>query len=134
MTTVDRLRRCLVAGAAALLAVRPLAPALARAPGDESLSIQVLALFSAPQDAIAAGRAYLAQFPAEADRPHLLANVFGPLPPQWSGADAADPSAGIAAWLARRIAEDLDRADVVFVRGWMLSRTEARLCAIASLA
>lgn len=131
MTAVDRLRRCLVAGGAAMLVTPLLAQALAAAPGHDApdLADQVLALFSTPGDAGAVGRAYLARHPAEADRDHLLEAVFGPLRPRQAGHVPANPGVEIAA----RIRDDLDRADVVFVKGWMLSRTQARLCAIVSL-
>lgn len=68
----------------------------------------------------AVGRAYLATAPAEAA---LAAEALGPLL-------AARPLWPV---LRRRIGEDFTSGDTVMVDGWVLARTEARLCALCAL-
>lgn len=75
------------------------------------------------------GRAYLAQVPAEADRERLLTQLFPRLDPGAEG--------GSADWrgsFAARCRQDFAEGQTVQVEGWVLSLTEARLCALASLA
>jgi hypothetical protein len=64
----------------------------------------------------AIGETYLAMHPPEASRERLRASV------------PADP-----AELRRRVRGDFERGEVVSVRGWLLSRTECRACALAVL-
>jgi hypothetical protein len=68
------------------------------------------------------GEAYLRQHPDEADREWLLREVMG---------DSA-PGGERLQRLASRRRQDLHRGTIVIVDGWVLARTEARLCAAAS--
>ncbi len=70
------------------------------------------------------GRAYLARYPAETDRQALEAHVLGP-----TGGEPPDPRTR----LRERIRQDFTHGRLFRHRGWLLSRTEARLCALASL-
>lgn len=65
------------------------------------------------------GRAYLRRHPAEADVALLRAAL---------AADLGDPER-----LRARVRGDFEREAVVRVQGWVLSRTEARLCALEAL-
>jgi len=64
------------------------------------------------------GRRYLAQYPHEADRA-VLSRLVG----------AAQTSASVA----QRRASDLAAGDIAIVDGWILTRTEARIAALATL-
>lgn len=75
-----------------------------------------------PQDVALIGERYLAQFPQEASVEALSAAVDPP------------PGAPNAfAVLRGRIHQELAAGEVVVVDGWVLARTEARLCALVAL-
>lgn len=83
-------------------------------------------LFTDPRSAQAIGAAYLrtidgAEVPSERMRRAILGD--GPT------ADAAELKRAIAVQIRRDFAEGA----IVMVDGWMLSRTEARLCGLAAL-
>jgi len=82
-----------------------------------------VALFTRPDSAAAIGRAYLEVAPDEGDVHHLTSTLRSHLP--------AGP---LRAAVAQRVHDDFDSQRVVTVDGWVLSQTEARLCAIAALA
>ena len=78
------------------------------------------------------GREYLRAFPAEASRDVLTARVVE----QLAGgsrllATASDDR--LRELLLRAAAGDFDDLRTVELRGWVLARTEARLCALAAL-
>lgn len=78
------------------------------------------------------GREYLRAFPAEASRGALTARVVEQLP----GGIRAVASASdgrLRELLLRVTAEDFGDLRTVELRGWVLARTEARLCALAAL-
>lgn len=64
------------------------------------------------------GLAYLQTHPGDADHDRLLASVAGESP----------------ATLVKRQRDDFNLGRTVTIRGWVLSQTEARLCALAALA
>lgn len=80
--------------------------------------------WSRDEGARAIGRAYLEGEPGERDPAQLAARL-------------AESLGGGAPWsrddVLARVRRDYDEERVVLVRGWLLSRTEARLCALASL-
>lgn len=79
------------------------------------------------------GRAYLAQFPAEGDLDLLWAALHGVLARQ--GAEPSgtiDPERAFG-HLDRVVRDEYRRGVVVDVDGWLLSRSEARLYAAATL-
>ena len=70
------------------------------------------------------GRAYCEKFPSESEIDRLVGKLL------------ADPSVdvgGVKASLDRRSQVDFAEGQVVQVSGWILSRTEARQCALYSL-
>jgi hypothetical protein len=81
-----------------------------------------------PRAVRAIGRRYLAIARDEADRARLSDLVFG-------RADLADDSfAALQRHIATERARDFAADDTVILDGWILSRTEARLCALSALA
>jgi hypothetical protein len=66
---------------------------------------------------------YLSDHPEEGDIPQLLWRMTR---------DAAPVAAGDAnRWLAQQITRDLLDGEVVLLAGWVVARTEARLCVLA---
>ena len=93
--------------------------------GDLCASLEALALPRASAQAI--GRAYLKRHSHEADPRRLataVASALGPLPA---------PAAVLRARLREQIRRDFEEESTVWVEGWLLARTEARLCAVAAL-
>ena len=75
---------------------------------------------------------YLDRYPAERDV-SVLAKALSAAIPGFSRSGAqADPQRLKAAIRAAR-ADDFARDDVVSIGGWLLARTECRLCALAAL-
>jgi hypothetical protein len=75
----------------------------------------------------AIGRRYLAEHPDEADAGRLARRLFG--------GDGAAPVTGTALRHAVDAARgrDFAQGDTVLIDGWLLARSEARLCALALL-
>ncbi len=90
---------------------------------------RLLQAFSAQASAAAIGRHYLSENPAEASRTRLLAAIREHLPASAVQTDAA----ALRHSIREVIRDDFARARTEDVGGWMLSRTEARLCALAAL-
>lgn len=74
----------------------------------------------------AVGREYLRCFPAEADKALLASRICGP--GDGDGFRLTRP------WLSRQTRQDFEAGRVVELQGWVLSATEARLCALSVLA
>jgi hypothetical protein len=77
----------------------------------------------------AVGERYLECVPEEANRQkliELLSAEFGPLP------QGHDPRA-VKHLIQRKIKQDFAEAKTVEVDGWLLSRTEARLCSLLEM-
>jgi len=92
----------------------------------ESLGSFLARCFTHPDTAAWLGESYLSAAPAEKDQATLERAVFGDM-------TLVSLSAMTQA-VAERVAADFRTADMVAVHGWILARTEARLCALASLA
>jgi hypothetical protein len=109
-----------------LLALLPGAVALAagwpvRAHNEDPRLAACRALFRRHAGAAEVGAAYLARFPGESDPLRLLALLD--VPAQVSGV-------ALRAWVQERARADFAREETVDVGGWLLSRTEARLCGL----
>ncbi|UYN93993.1 MAG: hypothetical protein KIT25_18355 [Enhydrobacter sp.] len=76
------------------------------------------------------GRRYLAIAPEDRSASALCRALFGGPLPSGGGAAAVSHLRGIVE-VRRR--EDFSRGDTVLIDGWLLARSEARLCALASL-
>jgi hypothetical protein len=82
-------------------------------------------------DAVRAiGEAYLRQLGRDTNRESVLATARGALE---SIERARDESSAIRA-LVRAVREDFERGRAVQLEGWILSRTEAEICALTLLA
>jgi hypothetical protein len=85
-----------------------------------------------PDGAALLGRLYLAGHPQEADAARLATLIAAALDPALTPVSAATDTA-LRAGLEERIRTDFTRGEMVAVGGWLLSVTEARLCALVSL-
>ena len=100
------------------------APRLACVTGDPDLSAAIDDLISQRNSAAIIGEAYLAQFDDERSADILLSKIHESL--------RADTQRIDKQTLLGRIRADFERSDIVNLHGWLLSRTEARLCALYS--
>lgn len=120
-------RRLLLGGAAvaaaALLGPRALAITVERLRGLDDPAQRLRSLVRHPESAAVLGRAYLAVNPDEASAPRLVALIAG-------STDTADAT---ATSLSDRIRAEFDAGELVRLDGWIVSRTEARLCALCAL-
>jgi hypothetical protein len=120
-------RLLLLAGAVALGSRLP--PAWLRAAAADAVA-RLKALAGPPRSARALGLAYLARRPEEAS-----ASLLAELVLQSLGLTAADLAAvddrRLRALLVERIRDDFAAARTATAGGWILSRTEARLMALA---
>jgi hypothetical protein len=94
-----------------------------------TLESALLSVLSDRAAAAAVGAAYLAVTPAEADRLLLLNRLAAALNVVASLPDAAALRARVAA----RVGQDFAAGATCSVDGWVLSRTEARLDALAAV-
>lgn len=78
------------------------------------------------------GRWYLSTHPEEADKSHL-GFLLGPLADSDEFRGFAERGV-VGNGVRGACTSDYARGDVLFVGGWQLTRTEARLCALAALA
>lgn len=80
-----------------------------------------------PENALAEiGNAYLEMFPDESSKDKLLQLLAEPL-------DEAAPPDSLRASVIRNITADFASGNTVVVKGWVISRTEARQCALFTL-
>jgi len=93
---------------------------------------RLVAVLGRPASAAVVGRAYLAGHPAEAKRDWLAERLGADLRCQDCDPARSD-AARLRAGLARQLRADFGQSRVVRVDGWVLSLTEARLCALAAL-
>jgi hypothetical protein len=85
-------------------------------------------LFSNPAAAQSLGRLYLASHAEEADSGFLTAMLFGlPHGQPWAGG-----AEGARRHLALEQRRDFAESRIAVVDGWILSRTEARICALVA--
>lgn len=101
-------------------------PALPRT----TLAADLAALVGRRESAERIGRRYLATLSADIGRLHLLG--ASPMLRRVVRATRREPQAA-ARLLRQGIDDDFRRADTVVVDGWVLARTEARLCALIAL-
>ena len=100
--------------------------------GQSLLSLRLTGLFKHGESAKVIGREYLRHYAQEADEQILLGLIssgFTDGPEMLSAADDEE----ISRWLRRQIGQDFEAGHVVKLEGWILSATEARLCALVAL-
>jgi hypothetical protein len=121
-------RRLLVTGvglaASATLGPRAIGLILERLTGSGHVGPSLRELIVHRESAARLGRAYLAATPGEADPSRLATLILGA---------PAVPEGREAARVASRIRADFDAGRVVTVDGWIVSTTEARLCALCAI-
>lgn len=88
--------------------------------------------FSCPESAAELGRAYLATAPRERSPAVLVDSIAANLPAGHMVLRTGDDKQ-LKSLLARRLKEDFTAGNTVTVDGWIISKTEARLCALAAL-
>lgn len=124
--TVVAVAACLTAGLAA-----PAGVAATTAAGDARALARLLAH---RESARAVGRAYLRTRPAESDAAGLVARITADPGVARALGTAAAGDAALARALDRAIRADFTARRTVKVEGWVLAATEARLCALTTLA
>jgi hypothetical protein len=87
------------------------------------------AQLSGPAAARDLGVEYLTRHPAEAERDVLLGHLAGLVPRSVLFGDGTGAVAGFNA----RLRQDFAEGDIVWMGGWLLSRTELRLCALMAV-
>jgi hypothetical protein len=103
--------------------------AAARPAIDAAASVALVKLLSEVDSAVVVGREYLRHHPDERDPEHVrhvLSVALG------GRLEAFDPAA-LRERVRRRVRQDFAENQVRIVDGWILSITEARLCALAAL-
>lgn len=128
--SIDRRSAVRALGAAGVTLA--LAPHVVPPGGDAPLAGWLRSMIADLESARRVGQAYLAKAPAEADRQRLLAGLFPRLDP-----GEARLGDGPASWrdsFSTRCRRDFAEGQTVQIEGWVLSLTEARLCALAALA
>ncbi len=98
------------------------APHPACVTGDPDLSAAIDGLISQRNSAAIIGEAYLTQFDDERSANILMSKLRESL--------LADTQCIDEHALLGRIRADFERGDIVNLHGWLLSKTEARLCAL----
>jgi hypothetical protein len=122
-------RRTVLAGLAAGIVAAAIGLRLYWPGGDVTREARRLAdMLRHPDSAARLGRFYLEVNPREADAALLVTLISPALPPASPSADEA-----LRADLEERIRNDFIYGNTVAVDGWLLSLTEARLCALVSL-
>jgi hypothetical protein len=130
---ISRRRLLLGAGAALPAVLLPLRPwrALVELAPPPAAAVRLAGVLGHGDSARAVGREYLRVAPAPAHE--LTAAVAARLPGgRRTLAHAGDDELRTA--LARCVREDFQADAVVALRGWIVSRTEAQLCALTALA
>jgi hypothetical protein len=97
-----------------------------------SSSERLAELLQGVEGARSVGLEYLRQVPAEASPAVLTARVAERLPGGLPAIDAASPRR-LRELLSSAVAEDFRDLRTLELQGWVLARTEARLCALAVL-
>lgn len=116
-------RRTFLLAAAAFGASLPPGPAFSM-----DAATRLRALVPAPTSARELGRIYLAQHPGE-DGAALTRHILSSLSLDEEAVVALDRQA-LPAMVTSRVRADFENGRTVEVAGWILSRTEARLCAL----
>lgn len=125
-------RRSFVKGAALGLATPAWLAALAGCGPDAELDLGLSGFHGDPLAAAVVGAAYLKVAPDENEREVLLERLAGEDIEEWERLARRSPDA-LRERVRKRHFEDFVQDRVVRLHGWVLSRTEARLCALNAL-
>ena len=119
-------RRQLLTGIASSAAAALAAPIVLRAPAPASPARQLVDYYSNRQSAVEVGRQYLRDNAAETDS-DIFRLLLGTREAPFASRTELD------AFIKAKVRADFTAERVVRVQGWLLSCTEARLCALAAL-
>lgn len=120
-------RRLIMIASGAAFALRALG---ARGPGTPAeAATRLRALVGDPGSARVVGRAYFAAHPAEATPERVARELVRSLGLE-DGSLVAEDDASLRSRMARQIRADFAQGKIVSVGGWVLARTEARLCGL----
>jgi hypothetical protein len=100
--------------------------------GQSLLSLRLAALLRHKESARFVGLEYLTSYPQEADEHALLTLISSGFANGYELLDKAGNDE-MRELLARKIRQDFEDEKVVKLQGWILSITEARLCALTTL-
>jgi hypothetical protein len=106
--------------------------ALAERGSNSSLEIKLIALLRHKDSARLIGLEYLRSVPSEADAKVLVDSISSGFATGQKDLHTANP-ARLCNLLQRRIQQDFDEEHIIRLQGWLLSVTEARLCALVAL-
>ena len=90
-------------------------------------------VFSCKDSARALGIRYVAATPSEADAPALRRLVLARLCDSEAATNTSARPINLRQALRRKISEDFSAGDVIILDGWVMSRTECRVCALTAL-
>ena len=99
--------------------------------GSPSLRAALAGFFEDRRSAASVGEEYLRLHPTEDDDAQLVRRLAGGREAEWERLAASDPAAFRERVRARH-RDDFAAGRTVALRGWVLSETEARLCALAA--
>lgn len=95
--------------------------------GKDNVVLQLDQVLTVKRSARWVGLAYLEEVPSERDVQNLSELVFSEI--KWETLLRSD----IREVIRRQVRRDFRNDNLVRIRGWLLSRTEARLCALSAL-
>lgn len=123
-------RRFILAAAASSACLSPNGAFATQSAGRFSgAATRLRALVPAPTSAREIGRIYLAQCPEEHGVPALTRLILSSMSLGEREAIALDRQV-LATTLTSRVRADFEKGETVEIDGWILSRTETRLCAL----
>lgn len=117
--------------AGVMIAFGPVLAGQPRLATTDTRASRLLTVFRRRKSAMIVGRKYLERHPRETD-PDLLVKLIAGDPLRPLPTDEDDRRA-LARWLQLRFREDFIQGLTVRVEGWLLSQTEARLCAMVAM-
>ena len=137
MNTTIMTRRGFLRRTCAIVAMLPtrlpeLIAGTATSPGLDPLASKLNGFFHDKDSARVVGREYLRIVPAEADALKLAELICAGRPERYAELSHAS-MVKVRRMLLHQQREDFDQGRIVNVKGWILSQTEARLCALATL-
>ena len=137
MNTTVITRRRFLRRACAIVAMLPtrlpeLFAGTATSPGLDPLASKLNVFFHDKDSARVIGREYLRIKPFEADALKLAELICAGRPERYAELNRASMGK-VRSILLHQQREDFDKGGTVNVKGWILSETEARLCALTAL-
>lgn len=96
------------------------------------LSLELASFFHHKESARTIGLEYLRMMPNEADAGRLTRLICSRWQSSYDGMTVLDP-ANMKRLILRQQRDDFEKGRILNVRGWILSETEVRLCALAAL-